>query len=84
MIRYDVHSLTSAPEASRPLLAALQQNLGLVPNLAASMAESPALLDGFVRLRGIQSQGTFTPAEVQVLSLTNAYENRCSYCMALH
>jgi AhpD family alkylhydroperoxidase len=84
MIEYPVHSLDTAPPASQPLLRDLQAGLGLVPNLAATMAESPQLLGGFLSTREIQSRGTFTPGEVQVLSLTNAYENGCGYCMALH
>jgi AhpD family alkylhydroperoxidase len=62
----------------------LKASIGLVPNLAATMAESPEMLEGFVAIREIQQRGTFTPAEVQVLSLANAFENACTYCMALH
>jgi len=84
MVTYEVHALGSAPQGSKASLEALQQQIGLIPNLAASMAESPPLLEGFVRLREFQVRGTFTPAEVQVLSLTNAHVNGCTYCMALH
>lgn len=84
MIRYDVHSIDSAPERSKPLLQELRSSVGMIPNLAASMAESPELLEGFLRIRSILHAGTFSPAEVQVLSLTNAFENGCDYCMALH
>lgn len=81
---FPVHTIDSAPEASRPLLRGLQASLGMVPNLAASMAESPPLLAGFLHLRRLFYEGSFTPAEVQVLALTNAGENGCGYCMALH
>src|SRR5262245_59944715 len=84
MMRYEVHTHATAPERSRPLLEALQRNLGMVPNLATSMAESPGLLEGFLRLREIFYNGTFTSAEVQVTALTNAFENGCTYCMAFH
>src|SRR5262245_58709268 len=65
MVRYEVHTHATAPVRSRPLLEALQRNLGMVPNLAASMAESPELLEGFLHLREIFYNGSFTPAEVQ-------------------
>jgi AhpD family alkylhydroperoxidase len=84
MLGSPVHTVASAPAAARPQLLALQQELGLVPNLAASMAESPALLAGFLHLRKLLEQGSFTPAEAQVLALTNAFENGCHYCIALH
>ena len=84
MVSFPVHSLDSAPEDSKPLLRGLQEGLGMIPNLAAAMAESPRLLHGFLELRKIYQGGTFTPAEIEVLSLTAAFENGCSWCMAFH
>jgi len=84
MITYPTHSIDTAPEASRPLLRGLQEGLGMIPNLAAAMAESPQLLRGFLAVREIYQGGTFTPAEVQILSLTAAFENGCAWCMAFH
>lgn len=84
MSKYEVHTIETAPEASRPLFRNLHDALGMIPNLAAAMAESPELLKGFLTLRSIFYGGSFTAAEVQVLALTNAFENGCSYCMALH
>jgi AhpD family alkylhydroperoxidase len=84
MIAFPVHTPETAPPSSQRLLRGLRASLGEVPNLAASMAESPELLEGFLQIRKILYAGTFSPAEVQVLALTNAFENGCEYCMALH
>jgi AhpD family alkylhydroperoxidase len=84
MVSYSVHTIESAPEDSKALLRGLETNVGMIPNLAAAMAESPHLLEGFLRTREILSRGTFTPGEIQVLALTNAFENGCRYCMSLH
>jgi AhpD family alkylhydroperoxidase len=84
MITYQTHRIDTAPEASKPLLRGLQEGLGMIPNLAAAMAESPQLLRGFLAVREIYQGGTFSPAEIQVLSLTAAYENGCAWCMAFH
>jgi uncharacterized peroxidase-related enzyme len=81
---YTVHTIESAPEASADALRALQASVGIIPNLAAAMAESPALLKGFLTLRQLYETTGFSPAEVQVLSLTAAYENQCAYCVAFH
>ena len=40
-----------APAESRPVLNGITADLGLVPNLAAATAASPALLAGFDGLR---------------------------------
>jgi AhpD family alkylhydroperoxidase len=84
MIRFEAHTIDTAPERSKPLLQELQESIGMIPNLAATMAESPELLEGFLRIRSIFNAGSFSPGEVQVLALTNAFENGCTYCMALH
>jgi uncharacterized peroxidase-related enzyme len=84
MIPYEVHTLDSAPEGSKEALHKLRANVGFLPNLAAAMAESPELLKGFLAVRQIYDDGTFTPGEVQVLSLTAAFENACAWCMAFH
>jgi AhpD family alkylhydroperoxidase len=84
MSLYEVHTVETAPQGSKPLLKDLHGALGMIPNLAASMAESPELLRGFLTIRQIFHGGTFSPGEIQVLALTNAFENGCRYCMALH
>lgn len=84
VVQFSIHDVESAPDRSKPLLRGLKENLGMVPNLAAAMAESPELLKGFLEIRKALYNGSFTPAEVQVLALTNAFENECAYCMALH
>lgn len=84
MSRYRIHSIESAPERSRPALESLQKAMGLVPNLAATMAESPVLLSGFVGAFGNFHGGTFTGAQKQVLLLTSAVTNACSWAVAFH
>ena len=84
MSDFMVHTLATAPRDSAKLLAELQKTLGMIPNLAASMAESPQLLKGFLAVREILERGTFRQDDIQVLALTNAFENGCRYCMALH
>lgn len=68
MSTYQIHGIDTAPDNSKPLLQGLQKNLGLIPNLAAAMAESPELLKGFLAAREIYTGGTFTPLEIEVLA----------------
>ncbi len=84
MFDYQVHTIESAPEGSKASLQGLSKGIGMIPNLAAAMSESPELLRGFLSIREIFYGGTFAPGEIQVLALTNAFENGCQYCMALH
>ena len=81
---YPTHTLRSAPEASQPVLAQLQQTFGLIPNIAGAMANSPELLKAFLGLFQQVHSGTFTEAEIQTLLLTNAVTNDCGWAVAFH
>src|SRR5262249_27273992 len=74
----------TAPQGSKKTLAELKAQVGFIPNLAGAMAESPELLKAFIAVRDIYQSGSFTPGEIQVLSLTAAFENNCAWCMAFH
>jgi alkylhydroperoxidase family enzyme len=84
MHQYRIHTIDSAPEKSKPSLQGLQQAVGFIPNLAATMAESPPLLASFVNAFGNLHGGTFTGQHKQTLLLTNAVANACSWAVAFH
>lgn len=81
---YVAHTSETAPALAADGLRQLHAAVGRVPNLAATMAESPALLNGFLALRRLYAQTGFTGVEVQVLALTSAFENACGWCLAFH
>jgi uncharacterized peroxidase-related enzyme len=85
MTQYVTHTLETAPAASKPMLEKLKTSVGMIPNLAAAMSESPQLIEGFVTLRGLfQASSSFSLAEREMIALVNAVENGCSYCTAIH
>lgn len=49
-MKFPPHTRDSAPEASKPLLAQVESAFGFVPNLTATLAESPAALAGYLQL----------------------------------
>jgi alkylhydroperoxidase family enzyme len=81
---FRVHTLESAPVQSRQSMQGLQQKLGFVPNVAATMADSPVLLNAFVgNFVGFQGSG-FNECEKQVLLLTNAVTIKSPWTVAFH
>jgi AhpD family alkylhydroperoxidase len=84
MLTYQIHSIASAPERSKPVLEQLQQAFGFVPNIAGAMANSPVLANGFLSLFQAVHSGSFTEAEIQTLLLTNAVTNSCNWAVAFH
>jgi uncharacterized peroxidase-related enzyme len=66
------------------LLAQVQKSLGLTPNMTKVMANSPALLQGYLALSGAVSNGVLTPAVRQRLAIATAELNGCEYCLSAH
>jgi uncharacterized peroxidase-related enzyme len=81
---FQVHTIDSAPADSTASLRTLEQGLGFVPNLAATMAESPTLISGFVDLRKTLANGELSGVEREIVALAVSLENDCDYCMAAH
>ena len=78
------HTIASAPAAARAGLEAVQRQLGFIPNLFATFAESPTLLAGYLALDGAYSKGTLTALERQAILIAVSAENDCEYCVAAH
>ncbi len=84
MTDFTTHTIDSAPDASKPILEGVQKGLGFVPNLLATMAEAPALLEGYTTLAGIFDKSDLSETERQIILMTNNRLNGCEYCMAAH
>lgn len=84
MSRFEQYTTTNAPDGSRPLLQAVEQSLGFVPNLYATFAESPALFEGVLALEKSLENGSLTKVERQLVKIAVSTENECTYCVAAH
>ncbi|MEW6332469.1 MAG: carboxymuconolactone decarboxylase family protein [Pseudomonadota bacterium] len=84
MTKFIVHTLESAPAASRPMLEGLKKAFGFVPNLYAVFAESPAALQGALAIGEAFSKSTLSFAEQQLVALAVSETNDCQFCVAAH
>ncbi|MEV0822953.1 carboxymuconolactone decarboxylase family protein [Nonomuraea rubra] len=84
MTVFTVHSVESAPEASRQPLDELRRRVGFVPNLAGQIAGSPVAIDGFNQLQRALRQTALTAAEREVAGLAVSVANRCAWSVAAH
>ena len=85
MSQLKIHTIESAPEASKPMLEASVKGFGMLPNLHGVMAESPAVLKAYKTLHQIFSQETaFNTDELTVVWQTINVENECHYCVPAH
>ena len=84
MTTFPVHSSETAPEASKPVLAAAQKKFGFVPNLFRVMAEAPAAGKAYMAIMDIFESSSLSDAEKQTILLSASFVNQCDYCMAAH
>jgi AhpD family alkylhydroperoxidase len=85
MVTTTIHTLDTAPEASKPLLENSIRAFGRLPSLHAVMAQSPGLLEGYQHLHRLAIEGTaFDPEERTVVWMTVNVANTCHYCVPAH
>jgi uncharacterized peroxidase-related enzyme len=77
-------SIEASPTESQPLLAAVKQQLGSVPNLFRVVGTSPAALAGYLGLNGALAKGQLDAATRERIALAVAGINGCGYCLAAH
>jgi uncharacterized peroxidase-related enzyme len=83
-LKFDVHTIGTAPEQSRPTLEGVKQAYGFVPNLFGVFAESPAAAEAYAAIGKALQKAGLTAVEQQVVFLSVSTENACKYCVAAH
>ncbi|HEX6344937.1 carboxymuconolactone decarboxylase family protein [Umezawaea sp.] len=78
------HTTDTAPPAARKTMTAIETRVGRLPPAVARMAESPELLDGFLRSSGLFDASTLDPVAREVVVMTMATRNPCHVCVAVH
>lgn len=84
MSRLHIPSVETSPVASLPLLDAVKKQLGVVPNLMKLVGNSPAALEGYLRLNGALAKGSLGAKTGERIALAIAEINRCDYCLSAH
>ncbi len=73
-----------ATEAAKVTMAMVSKKLGRVPNMYQVMANSPAVLEAYVKFNGALSGGTLGSKMAELIALATAETNACSYCLSAH
>jgi alkylhydroperoxidase family enzyme len=84
MSNFELYNLENAPEAAKPLIEKSIKGFGMLPNLHAVMAESPALLDAYQQLHELAQNASFDKDELTVVWQTINVEHGCHYCVPAH
>lgn len=84
MPNYPIHTIASAPEGSKSGLEQLQKAFGVIPNIAAAIANSPKLINSLVGVFQQVHSSSLTEQEIQIVLLTDAVVNSSTYAVAFH
>ncbi len=72
---------------TKTLLDAVQRGqaaLGRTPNMTRVMAQSSAVLEGYLALSGALAKGALSARLREQIALASAEANRCQYCLSAH
>lgn len=84
MTRIAPTTFETAPVATKPMLEALQKNLGSVPNLFATIGHSPESLGMLLGAMEALGNGALSGREVESVNLLASELNGCGYCVSAH
>lgn len=84
MSRLPLVNPSDAQGQTHELFEAIKAKLGRVPNMMKAMANSPAVLEGYLGLNESLGKGTLDPKLRERISIETAELNACGYCLAAH
>lgn len=84
MSRIPLTDSSSAPAASKPLLAQIHDAFGVTPNMFRAVANSPAALQSMWGSFGALGSGAIPAKLGEQIAVAVADRNACEYCLAAH
>jgi AhpD family alkylhydroperoxidase len=62
----------------------LESNLGMVPNIYATIGYSSTILEGYLNYAAVISSGVYSKKQEEAIKLAVSEVNNCQYCKAAH
>ncbi len=84
MSRLQAINPEQATGQAKRMLDGVQSKLGFAPNIMRTMANSPAVLQGYLDFSNALSKGTLLPKFREQIALAVSEINDCQYCLAAH
>jgi len=76
--------IESAESAVAEKLRAVQAKIGRVPNIVATLANSPVALGQYLASSEALGRGRLNQRQREIIALTVAQINQCEYCLSAH
>ncbi len=85
MTELTIQTPETAQGSAQPILEGALKQLGFVPNLYGTLANSPFALEAYTDLATTAAKrSSFSAEEQQVALIAISIENGCDYCVAAH
>jgi uncharacterized peroxidase-related enzyme len=84
MTQFQLYTDQTAPPGSAEVLSKVKERYGFIPNLGATIAESPTAFSGLLGLIEAFDRTTFTAPERELVLLAVSVANDCTYCRTVH
>jgi len=84
MIRIQPLESAQADDKTKALYDSVQKQLGSVPNLFKTIAQSHAALTGYLQQTASLANGVLNPKLREQIALVTAGKNQCDYCASAH
>lgn len=82
--KISVPSKKDVNEKSQQLFDQLETQLGMLPNLYATIGYSSNALENFLTFSGNAGKGSFSNKEIEAIKLAVSQANNCVYCKSAH
>ncbi|MFG0265023.1 MAG: carboxymuconolactone decarboxylase family protein [Rhodopirellula sp. JB055] len=84
MSRIETVNPAQATGKAKELLDGVQAKLGMTPNMMRVMANSPAVLDAYLKFSGALAAGELSAKQREQIALAVGETNSCEYCLSAH
>lgn len=74
----------NANSKTQELLGAVKKNMGMVPNMISTMAQSPTVIQAYLKFNQSLAGGSLPDSLRQEISLAVSEANQCNYCLSAH
>ena len=77
-------TMDQADSTTAATLNAVKAQIGMIPNLFATLAKSPTALHSLLGLNQTIAGGRLSASEREVIALATSQANSCQYCVSAH
>lgn len=84
MPRIQPLTLETAQGEAAEVLAGVKKKMGMIPNLLATMANSPSVAKAYLAFSGAAGEGRLSGDVRERIALTTGQANECNYCLSAH